>query len=320
MLRGLLPSRPNGERFTVAGPPPAPADGRGVLGSPNLLWCEDSWDAERERAAEARTRQQGPLASSAVVQRFEREAKKHWDLFYRRNGNRFFKDRHYLEAVFPELATPARRKRPRRRLLEVGCGVGNALFPLLEANPDLDGVAVDFSSVAIDEVRRNPLYTTLRAQEPRRCVAHVCDITRDPLPAEVDADGGLDAVLLLFCLSAVSPALMQTSVRKLAQALRPGGVLLFRDYGRYDEAQLRFGKGHRLAENFYVKTDGTRAYYFTTAEVGSLFAGAGLEKAELAYIRRQYANRAQQVARYRVWVHAKFCKPSGVPPSSSGAS
>lgn len=83
---------------------------------------------------------------------------------------------------------------------------------------------------------------------------------------------------------------------------------MFRDYGRYDQAQLRFKSGHKLDENFYVRQDLTRAYYFTLEEVQEMFCKAGLVVNELQYIRRQYVNRKQDVSRFRVWIHGKFEK------------
>lgn len=85
---------------------------------------------------------------------------------------------------------------------------------------------------------------------------------------------------------------------------------------RYDEAQLRFKKGSKLDDNFYVRQDGTCAYYFDISELEAM-CGAGkggaagtqyLEMEEGEHILRQYANRQQKVARHRVWIQAKFVK------------
>lgn len=88
---------------------------------------------------------------------------------------------------------------------------------------------------------------------------------------------------------------------------------MIRDYGRYDEAQLRFKKGSKLENNFYVRQDGTCAYYFDIAELKVLCEGGkddqeltGLQEEQGEYILRQYANRAQKIARHRVWIQAKY--------------
>ena len=63
--------------------------------------------------------------------------------------------------------------------------------------------------------------------------------------------------------------------------LAPGGVLLFRDYGRYDMAQIRFKSGSKIAENLYRRQDGTRSYFFSAEEVMAL--GKKLQLRQMAW-------------------------------------
>lgn len=69
---------------------------------------------------------------------------------------------------------------------------------------------------------------------------------------------GVDIASLIFVLSAIHPDKFLQALCSLAAVLKPGGLLVFRDYGLYDMAQLRFGRGNKLGENFYVRQDGTR--------------------------------------------------------------
>jgi hypothetical protein len=106
---------------------------------------------------------------------------------------------------------------------------------------------------------------------------------------------------------------MLQAVRNVSATLKPNhGVLVFRDYGRYDEAQMKLGTSRNKQldnENFYRKHDGTKCYYFTLEDIRDLFESkAGLKVLELDYIRRVYRNRSKNEMRRRVWVQGRFQK------------
>jgi SAM-dependent methyltransferase len=207
---------------------------------------------------------------------------------------------------------------------------------------------LDFSSVGIELLRKDSRYINntdrARAQVWDITSTHPKDIKTAIIATKISQqqqqkqqvenqyclESSSDISLLLFVLSAISPDKMLQAAKNVASTLKPGGVLLLRDYGRYDEAQIKLGtsRNKRLAENFYVKHDGTRCYYFTIEDVERLFGsgssnegnesdvfgnkmekGAGLEVLEMKYVQRLYKNRADDATRRRVWVQARFRKP-----------
>lgn len=84
----------------------------------------------------------------------------------------------------------------------------------------------------------------------------------------------MDVIILIFVLSALHPHEWQGAVGNIHKMLKPGGLVLLRDYGRHDLTQLRFKGGRLLDENFYIRGDKTRVYFFELDELALLFTGS----------------------------------------------
>lgn len=163
--------------------------------------------------------------------------------------------------------------------MELGCGAGNTLFPILaqNENPNLHLHGADFSATAINTViRTHPLYVQ---HSPSGLVSSsVYDLgAAESLPEGIE-ENSVDVVIMVFVFSALSPQEWGNAIGNVKRMLKEGGTVLLRDYGRLDLAQVRF-KGQRwLGENFYVRGDGTRVYFFEEGELERIFTGKETER------------------------------------------
>ncbi|XP_059089189.1 tRNA N(3)-methylcytidine methyltransferase METTL2-like [Tigriopus californicus] len=270
-------------------------------------WDNVDWDADHLHRVQQQIEDNSHhKMSSERRQELEDQASRHWDQFYQIHQNRFFKDRKWLFTEFPPLAALDQAAGPALSMLEVGCGVGNTVFPVLEMvqNARFKLYCCDFSPVAIDVLKADKNF------DPERCLPFVCDIgsmaawQACPIPAQ-----SLDVVTMIFCLSALEPEQMGVALSALYDRLKPGGCVLFRDYGQYDLAQVRFKPGKCLADNFYVRGDGTRVFFFSQDKVKAIFEQAGFVEKQNLSDKRLQVNRGKQLKMYRVWIQAQYVKP-----------
>ncbi|KAM0792893.1 hypothetical protein ACM66B_002655 [Microbotryomycetes sp. NB124-2] len=250
------------------------------------------------------------VAPAFQVNKHKKEAARNWDIFYKNNRDGFFKDRHWTDKDFVELAQletdeDASGKGKGKCIMEVGCGTGAFVYPLLERYPSTQFYAFDFSRRAVDLVKSHPLYT------PERVHAFVHDLTcprgsltlaqnLEAAPPEFKSDDEPfrrpEIISCIFVISALPPGAQRAAVQSLVDVLAPGGSLLLRDYALFDMAQLRFhalpSKGYATVPSllsadvdstsatsqhdtergkaWYRRGDGTMTYFFTPDELNKL--------------------------------------------------
>lgn len=241
------------------------------------------------------------LVSSFQACKLEENAQKYWDQFYKRNGTNFFKDRHWTTREFKELLGDIPNKNNETiRMLEIGCGVGNLLFPLIEEGSEMEFYACDFSPRAIEFVQNHELYKN------NKIYAFRSDLTKDELYEHLKKE--MDLVTLVFVLSAIHPDKFSECLKNIHRVLKPGGIVLFRDYGVNDMTQIRFKPGHKIFDNFYMRQDGTRSYFFQLDELKELFLSNGFEEIIVSYIETKTVNKKEGIDVPRVFVQGKFMK------------
>lgn len=141
----------------------------------------------------------------------------------------------------------------------------------------------------------------------------VHDITAAPLPQNIVPDASMDFSTLIFVLSAMSPERMPRVVEHLARVIKPGGIVFVRDYAANDLAQQRLMRARdssmqRIGDRFFVRGDGTRAYYFTIDELRNLFTSNStwFECIECKYVDKRVVNVKEDKHMDRLFVQAKF--------------
>lgn len=275
-------------------------------------------DAYKEYAEQQYALQRQFPVSDFDKHRFNSDPAKWWNLFYKKNTANFFKDRKWLQQEFPVLVKAASEDSGPVVLLEIGAGAGNTAFPILanNKNPGLKIHACDFSKKAVEVMRSHEAY------DPKFIQADVWDVAGDSLPPDL-LEGSVDIALMVFIFSALSPQQWEKAVQNVYRVLKPGGEVCFRDYGRGDLAQVRFRKERYLDENFYIRGDGTRVYFFDKDELAAIWTSKQTDEGtdncdenntprfeieNLGTDRRLLVNRARRLKMYRCWLQGRFRK------------
>eukprot|EP00929_Paragymnodinium_shiwhaense_P058681 TRINITY_DN29404_c0_g1_i1.p1 TRINITY_DN29404_c0_g1~~TRINITY_DN29404_c0_g1_i1.p1 ORF type:complete len:332 (-),score=70.90 TRINITY_DN29404_c0_g1_i1:453-1448(-) len=222
-----------------------------------------------------------------------------------RNASGELKLRKHLLEDYPQL-------RDVGRALEIGVGAGRAGLQLLLDNQQCSLLAVDCSPLAVSVAVR----LAGEAGVAERFEGLAADAGSEDFAAQVP-ESSFDAAMLLFTLEAVPPPSDLQLLRNLRHALRPGGIVTFRDYAVGDaihgnclqRATPADDEAHDAPVAFW-RRDGRFIRFFDCSSIRKLAEAAGLIVDECAVQERSgVQKRKGGIPFHRAFVNAVLRKP-----------
>lgn len=137
------------------------------------------------------------------------------------------------------------------------------------------------------------------------------DITKESLNSIIKPQE-CHFITMVFFLSAIAPSEHVQVLRNCLKVLSKGGLIIFRDYARYDMTQLRnHKKGHLVSENFYKKKDGIQCFYFTKERLETLAKESSDQETPIILKEASYStiilkNKKEGIEMHRVFISGVF--------------
>jgi ubiquinone/menaquinone biosynthesis C-methylase UbiE len=147
-----------------------------------------------------------------------------------------------------------KRLRRNSRVLDVGCGNGKTLMPLVKKKYDVVGLDVSETALNILEetLKKSGIYIQLVLGDAVAFPFH---------------DGCFDAVICNYVLTHLLDKDRIKAVNEIRRVLKNNGFLFMEVFSADD---FRYGKGKKIEENSFLRKDGIIYHYFTYDEIKNL--------------------------------------------------
>lgn len=294
-------------------------------------WDEQELEGELLQRAEEKLLDDSKSIAQNKSQFQKIDSRKSWEIFYSLHSE-FFRNRKWIIQGFDGILNG-------KKILELGCGVGSSLHWFAQINKEYMekgkcsdncgcpkkqvNICARFNSddfferngfnvkIPINNIEVLP-YELNGCDFSQRAIS-MCQKKYDgvffvhDLISNEPIEGVFDTILLVFTLSAISPEYHRPVLEKAFNCLKPGGKLFFKDFGRLDMVQIRYKPENILAENLYVRNDGTLTYFFSEKYFKTIIGR--FEIVNLKMDKRLLINRKRNLDMYRVFLQAILQKP-----------